>query len=169
MEVSDYIRPNLSPNLIHARLRHFCLCISNVLNRLFNVKIPPEIFHRELVLTVGFLNKLSELLSKIITLECGNGTLIHRFGKRCGAGRQEHHMNDLIDIRKAWGLSRSIVQEEENFEGHLPSLTVSLQFMMKFSGKKRFKQAYCNPSFLIRPPYNRQTLLRITLECSKVF
>jgi hypothetical protein len=41
--------------------------------------------------------------------------------------------------------------------------------MMEFTGKIRFKQACCNPSFLIEPPYNMQTLLRITLECSRVF
>jgi hypothetical protein len=77
-------------------------------------------------------------------------------------------MNVLISIRKAWGVSWSIVQEEENFKGYLHSLTLSLQFLMEFTGI-RFKQACCNPSFLIRSPYNRQTLLWITLECSRVF
>jgi hypothetical protein len=115
------------------------------------------------------LNQLGERLPKIITPESGNDTLIHGLDKRYGVGRQEHYINVLINIRKAWGVSRSIIQEKENFKGHLHSLTVSLQFMMEFTGKIRFKQACCNPSFLIKPPYNRRTLLKITLECSRVF
>jgi hypothetical protein len=96
----------------------------------FNVKIPPEIFYRKLVFTVGILNQLGECLPKIITLESGNDTLIHRLDKRCGVGRQEHYMNVLISIRKVWEVSRSIIQEEI-FKGHLHSLTVSLKFMAK--------------------------------------
>jgi hypothetical protein len=88
--------------------------------------------------------------------------------KRCGAGKQEHYINVLINIRKEWGVSMSIIQEEENFKEHLHFFTVSLQSIMDFAGNIRLKQAFCNPSFLIRPPYNSQTLLRITLECSQV-
>jgi hypothetical protein len=69
----------------------------------FNVKIPPETFYRKFVFTIGILNQRSEHLSKIITLESGSATLIRMLDKRCGAGRQEHCMNILINIRRALG------------------------------------------------------------------
>jgi hypothetical protein len=106
MEVSDYIRPNLSPNPIHARLHHFCPCISIVVSCFSNVKIYPEICYRKLVFTVGILNQLGEHLLKIITPESDSDTLIHRSDKRC-VGRQEHDLNVLVNIRNAWDVSRS--------------------------------------------------------------
>lgn len=99
-------------------------------------------FLQKLVFTVCILDQLGECFPKIIILKSGNDTLIHR--------------------------SRSIIQEE-NFKVQLDSLTVSLQFMMDFTVKIRFRQASRIPGFLIRPPYNRETLLRLTLVCWSLF
>jgi hypothetical protein len=57
----------------------------------------------------------------------------------------------------------------EDFKGYVQSLTVSLQFMTKFTEKIRLKQALCNPGSLIGSTCIRPNALRITLECSRVF
>jgi hypothetical protein len=37
--------------------------------------------------------------------------------KRCGVGRQEHYMNVLINIRKAWGCPRALSMRRRILKG----------------------------------------------------